>query len=136
MASVVPPKPSYQPQLPPRLITQGTLSDAQLETIIYAGATHSTYLSGSWTVDETFDLVTAAPDNEPTAIRFRRGYMLGDGTGAGKSRQAAGVILDNWLQGRRKAVGISRSDKLIEAHSSNDGMCGATARKPFRKPAH
>jgi hypothetical protein len=48
------------------------------------------------------------------AVRFRRGFMLGDGTGAGKGRQSAGIILDNWLQGRRKAVWISKSDKLIE----------------------
>jgi hypothetical protein len=40
--------------------------------------------------------------------------MLGDGTGAGKGRQSAGIILDNWLRGRRKAVWISKSDKLIE----------------------
>ncbi|MFX6011484.1 strawberry notch-like NTP hydrolase domain-containing protein, partial [Acinetobacter baumannii] len=41
-------------------------------------------------------------------------FMLGDGTGAGKGRQSAGIILDNWLRGRRKAVWISKSDKLIE----------------------
>jgi hypothetical protein len=40
--------------------------------------------------------------------------MLGDGTGAGKGRQSAGIILDNWLKGRRKAVWISKSDKLLE----------------------
>src|SRR3546814_11666637 len=40
--------------------------------------------------------------------------MLGDGTGAGKGRQVAGVLLDNWLQGRRRAVWVSKSDKLIE----------------------
>jgi hypothetical protein len=40
--------------------------------------------------------------------------MLGDGTGAGKGRQSAGIILDNWMHGRRKAVWISKSDKLIE----------------------
>jgi len=65
-------------------------------------------------VDETFDLVTAARDDAPNAIRFRRGFMLGDGTGAGKGRQSAGIILDNWLKGRRKAVWISKSDKLLE----------------------
>ena len=47
-------------------------------------------------------------------MRFRRGYMLGDGTGAGKGRQSAGIVLDNWLKGRRKAVWISKSDKLLE----------------------
>jgi hypothetical protein len=42
-----------------------------------------------WTVDETFDVVTAA-------------------------RDVAGILLDNWLKGRRRAVWISKSDKLIE----------------------
>ncbi|MCR4269394.1 strawberry notch family protein [Nitratireductor sp. ZSWI3] len=112
MASVAPPKPSYRPLLPSNI--HSTLSDAQLETVIYAGEAHSDYLAGSWTVDETFDVVQAAPADATDAVRFRRGFMLGDGTGAGKGRQSAGIILDNWLRGRRKAVWISKSDKLIE----------------------
>jgi predicted RNA methylase len=112
MASIAPPKPSYRPTLPANI--RCLLSDAQLETVIYAGEAHSDYLAGSWMVDETFDLVKAAPADTPNTVRFRRGFMLGDGTGAGKGRQSAGVILDNWLQGRRKAVWISKSDKLIE----------------------
>ena len=112
MASIAPPKPNYRPTLPANIL--GLLSDAQLETVIYAGEAHSDYLAGSWTADETFDFVKAAPADAPDTIRFRRGFMLGDGTGAGKGRQSAGIILDNWLQGRRKAVWISKSDKLIE----------------------
>ena len=101
-------------RLPAAIVTDGVLSDAQLETVIYAGEAHGEYLAGAWTVDETCDLVTAAPDDAAGAVRFRRGFMLGDGTGAGKGRQSAGIILDNWLQGRRKAVWISKSDKLLE----------------------
>src|SRR6266849_6850181 len=114
MASVAPPKPTYRPHLPVNLVSDGLLSDAQLESIIYAGEAHGGYLAGSWTVDDTFDVVSAAADDADNAVRFRRGWFLGDGTGAGKGRQVAGILLDNWLKGRRRAVWISKSDKLIE----------------------
>ncbi|WP_158816122.1 strawberry notch-like NTP hydrolase domain-containing protein [Methylocapsa sp. S129] len=114
MASVAPPKPSYRPLLPANAAADGPLSDAQLESVIYAGEAHSGHLDGAWTVDATYDLVSAAPDDAENSVRFRRGWFLGDGTGAGKGRQVAGVLLDNWLRGRRRAVWVSKSDKLLE----------------------
>ncbi|WP_304537621.1 strawberry notch-like NTP hydrolase domain-containing protein [Sphingobium cyanobacteriorum] len=114
MSSVAPPKPSYRPHLPAGLVEQGLLSDAQLESVIYAGEAHADLLAGKWSVDATWDKVEAAPDDCDTAVRFRKGWFLGDGTGAGKGRQVAGILLDNWLKRRRRAVWISKSDKLLE----------------------
>jgi hypothetical protein len=114
MASVRPPLPSYRPLLPKRLTETGLLSDAQIETVIYAGEAHAEMLSGRYRVDESLDNLSLAKDDDSEAVQFRKGFFLGDGTGSGKGRQAAGIILDSWLRGRRKAVWISKSDKLIE----------------------
>ena len=52
------------------------------------------------------------PMSDP--VRFRRGWMLGDGTGCGKGRQVAAILLDHWLRGRKRALWLSQSDKLLE----------------------
>ncbi len=49
-----------------------------------------------------------------SSVRFRRGWMLGDGTGCGKGRQVAGIVLDQRLRGNRRALWLSASDKLLE----------------------
>ena len=114
MASVRAPIPSYRPLLPRQLVSESVLSDAQLETIIYAGEAHAEFLPARYRVDETLDNLSLACEDDTQAVQFRKGFFLGDGTGAGKGRQAAGIVLDNWLKGRRKAVWISKSDKLLE----------------------
>ena len=114
MASVRPPGPSHKPTLPDAVIRDGLLSEAQLESVIYAGEAHDRYLAGRWKADQTWDVLARVGEDDPDGVRFRRGWFLGDGTGTGKGRQVAGIILDNWLQGRRRAVWVSKSDKLLE----------------------
>ncbi|MFN3511890.1 MAG: strawberry notch-like NTP hydrolase domain-containing protein [Phenylobacterium sp.] len=114
MASVGAPEPSYRPVLPPALVQDGRLSDAQLETVVYAGEAHGTRLPGWWTLGEAPHELRLAAEGAAGAVRLRRGMFLGDGTGAGKGRQIAAVIADNMAQGRARAVWLSRNEALLE----------------------
>ena len=42
----------------------------------------------------------------------RAGFLIGDGAGVGKGRTIAGIILENFLQGRKKAIWVSVSNDL------------------------
>ena len=114
MASVSPPAPTYRPVLPAKVANDGMVSDAQLETVIYAGEAHAQVLPGSWLLGEASHQVVLAADDTPGAVRFRQGFFLGDGTGCGKGREIAAVIADNIAQGRTRAVWLSKNDPLLE----------------------
>ena len=115
MAAIRSPLPSWRPLLPTATVSSGLLSDAQLETIVLAGEAHSRHLATEYEISDEWDQAEpVAASTCETAVRFRRGYMLGDGTGAAKGRQAAGILLDNWLRGRRRLAWFSFSAKLIK----------------------
>lgn len=92
MAAVAAPEITYVPNIAQDVIEKGLISDVQLENISYAGQAHEQMLENG----------------------TRKGYFIGDGTGVGKGRQAAGIILDNFNQGRRKALWISEKKTLME----------------------
>ncbi len=94
MASVAPPRaPLARPvrncACPAKLIEEGHLSEAQLETIIMAHDAHGRDLPGRFTIDDDQTKLTRA-DDDPDARAYRLGYFLGDGTGCGKGRECAG----------------------------------------------
>jgi predicted RNA methylase len=112
MASVSMPYPSYQPLLPARLVEDGALSHAQLEAIIFAGAAHTQLLAAHWHFDPETKRVKRVSACE--GIQYRGGFWLGDGTGVGKGREISGIFVDNWLQGRRKGLWLSKNPALLE----------------------
>jgi hypothetical protein len=93
MAAVVPPDITYRPHLTAEIITEGRLSDVQLERVIYAGQRHEQRLADG----------------------SRAGFFVGDGTGVGKGRILAGIIADNFNQGRKRALWLSVNNDLLEA---------------------
>ena len=135
MAAVPHPMPSYRPMLPEKAVTEGLLSDAQLESVVLAGQAHEGHLAAEYRIGAGWETVRRVdsdatdPDTPPSEdgrqtvnpdeplsdpVRFRRGWMLGDGTGCGKGRQVAAIVLDQWLRGRKRSLWLSQSDKLLE----------------------
>ena len=130
MAAVEHPKPSHRPLLPERVVTEGLLSDAQIESVVLAGEAHDRHLSARYRIGAGWETVrrcteengemgvdaATTEDGEALSaqVRFRRGWMLGDGTGCGKGREVAAVMLDNRLRGRGRALWLSASANLLE----------------------
>lgn len=96
MASVLPPAPTYTPNLPNSVVENGVLSIVQLEAVVYAGMAHQKFL----------------PKAVDAEIPVRAGFFIGDGTGVGKGREWAGILMDNWRQGRKKAVIVTEKATL------------------------
>eukprot|EP00208_Stichococcus_sp_RCC1054_P000099 CAMPEP_0206143488 /NCGR_PEP_ID=MMETSP1473-20131121/20743_1 /ASSEMBLY_ACC=CAM_ASM_001109 /TAXON_ID=1461547 /ORGANISM="Stichococcus sp, Strain RCC1054" /LENGTH=921 /DNA_ID=CAMNT_0053538919 /DNA_START=201 /DNA_END=2963 /DNA_ORIENTATION=+ len=72
------------------IVESGRLSQLQLEGVLYASTKHLQIL----------------PSGE------RAGFFIGDGAGVGKGRQIAGIVLDNFARGRRRALWLSTSSDL------------------------
>ncbi|XP_016979998.1 protein strawberry notch isoform X2 [Drosophila rhopaloa] len=90
LSSVEPCDVYYKLSLPLETINSGHLSALQLESITYASQAHDHLL----------------PDGS------RAGFLIGDGAGVGKGRTIAGIIYENYLKGRKKALWISVSNDL------------------------
>lgn len=110
MGSIAAPMPEAVPQLPNGLVAKGLLSAAQAETLIYAACAHARDLPGRFEPEDKGCSLKASAEGQT----YRQGYFLGDGTGAGKGRQVASVILDRWVRGERRHIWVSKNEALLE----------------------
>ena len=93
LSMVAPPRPDVEVLFPASRVER--LSHEQMETVILATAAFSRIV---------------APDDAPVA----GGFMIGHGTGFGKGRCVAGIILSQMLQGHTKAAWFSKTRDLLE----------------------
>ncbi|XP_011404218.2 PREDICTED: protein strawberry notch homolog 1-like isoform X2 [Amphimedon queenslandica] len=90
LASVEPPQVYYDLKYPENVIEEVRLSSLQLEAVVYACQQHmNTLADGS-----------------------RAGFLIGDGAGVGKGRTVAGIIYQNYIEGRKKSLWLSVSNDL------------------------
>ncbi|XP_065892542.1 protein strawberry notch homolog 1-like isoform X2 [Dysidea avara] len=90
LSSVAPPSVWFDLKLPSEVVDECKLSALQLEAIVYSCQQHMNILTDG----------------------SRAGYLIGDGAGVGKGRTIAGIIYQNYLEGRKKAVWLSVSNDL------------------------
>ncbi len=103
MATVPLPVTNYRPALPQSVIDNGTISNVQLEAIAMVGQQNDSLLPGG----------------------YRASALIGDGTGVGKGREAAGILWDNWRQGRRRLVWVSEKNDLMQDAARDFSGLGA-----------
>ncbi|CAH8577190.1 unnamed protein product [Schistosoma rodhaini] len=90
LSSVSPPDIHYRLILPDEVIDRAYLSALQLEAVVYACQRHECIL----------------PNGQ------RAGFLIGDGAGVGKGRTIAGILYENYLRHRKKAIWLSVSNDL------------------------
>lgn len=99
LASVTPPKIETKPKIPDSIPSNGVLQAHQYQAVCQAVNAHNKLL----------------PDGR------RMGYFCGDGTGVGKTRTIAGVLLDamNRKLGKGKALIVSKNSDLFDSAKSD-----------------
>ena len=97
LASVEPPQVYYDLKFPENVIEEVRLSSLQLEAVVYACQQHmNTLADGS-----RAGFLIGRPTYIVIVIVW---ILLGDGAGVGKGRTVAGIIYQNYIEGRKKSL--------------------------------
>lgn len=72
----------------------------------------------------------------PSRVTHRRGYLIGDGTGVGKTIELLGVIQENRRKGRKKAIVVTASEELTNQMRRDWENLGENPDDIFTKPGN
>ncbi|KAI5630714.1 p-loop containing NTP hydrolase pore-1 domain-containing protein [Phthorimaea operculella] len=125
LSSVEPVDVTYKTSLPDETINRGLLSALQLEAVVYASQAHEHMLPDGTRAGFLIDILSKRPGLLVRPVVYalqahehmlpdgtRAGFLIGDGAGVGKGRTIAGIIFENYLKGRKRAIWISVSNDL------------------------
>lgn len=107
LASIDPPPPRFTPKLNRDAVESGSISEAQYEVIALARDAHAR--------------IVPAAQPDPS---YRMGFLLADGTGAGKTVSSFGIIADNWADGRRKHIYLTEKARHLKQAEKAAAMVG------------
>lgn len=89
------------------ILSEGLLSNLQLEAIVYGCQRHLE------------DLPTKPAEDIKVELKpLRAGFLLGDGAGMGKGRTLAGFVVENIARGRKRHIWISVSSDLYDGEQN------------------
>lgn len=103
MSTVPLPPITYKPSLSESVIKDGKLSAVQLEAVALSGQQNDIRLPSG----------------------HRSTLLIGDGTGVGKGREGAAIMMDHWSKGRRRIAFVSEKWDLMDAASRDLKSLGA-----------
>ena len=99
------------PNLPARAIQSGAYSDAQLESVTLAVSAH----------ERKIDV-----EVDGSVMRARQAFLVGDGTGVGKTQICVGVLQHNWNQNRRRHLYLMEKEEHVRGLRKAVTMTGAS----------
>lgn len=105
MRSVALPKITYALAIDPKVIAAGAASDAQLEGAAMA----------------------LQANEQRNGDGSRRAVILGDGTGVGKTREGALILMDNYNRGRKLGIWLTPNDLIANDLKENYVAVGGKA---------
>ena len=126
MAAVEHPKPSHRPLLPERVVTEGLLSDAQIESVVLAGEAHNRHLSARYRIGAGWETVRRCDGRDEEGVDCR----VHSPRTVRRSRRRSGSVAAGCWATAPGAARAARSRRSSSTTGSEDGAARSGSRPP------